>query len=375
MDALKRVEVLVPIAATAGAAWGTAWAGVSTAVVLLPCWGAPTSRRDAALVAFAYYMGGAREMPAAVEAYYRVGFLEGVLGTLLGASLLTLPWAALWTAPSSPRGVRVTRAAGALLLVTLPPFGLVGVCNPVAVAGTLLPGLGWASVLMTLALLSAASTSPRAAAALVIVAMASHHLGAAPASADWRAVDTEIRSVPAPRDYAAQFERAVGTLALLDDELGRGTGAHLVLPETAGGSWTRAMHGVWEPLIDRLRAEGRCLILGVLDPQDDYANGVRAVGACDGALRQRVPLPGAQAPRLRADGYLVVDGKRVGVLICFESHLAWPVLQSAAANPSALLVLANLRPIRATRAETAQRVVMTSWARAFDLPLHIATNR
>lgn len=378
MDALTSRQLFVvntTTAAAAGAAWGTAWAGVCTAILLLPCWGTSRSRRDAGVVAFAYYLGGARDMPEAIHAYYRAGWLESALATLLGAAALSLPWAALWASPRSPRLSRAARAAGALVLVTIPPVGLIGVCNPLAVAGTLLPGLATLSVLGAFVLLSVAATSPRAASVLLAMALMSHHIGAAPASPDWRAIDTELRSVPAPRDYGAQYERAVDTIALLHRSDVFGHHQHLVLPETAGGAWTNAMAGLWEPLVERLREQHRCLVLGVLDPRGDYANGVRAVGDCDGAARQRVPLPGTQVINLTGDGVLDVQGHRVGVLICFESHLAWPVLQTALAHPETLLVLANLRPIRDTRAVTAQRVVMTSWARAFDLPLHIATNR
>ena len=374
MDHLKTVHLLVPTAAVAGAAWGTSWAGLATSILLLPCWGLSSSRGTAALAALAYYCGGAREMPAALRAYYDLGHLEGGLLTVLCAGALALPWAALWVPPTASRRSRAARAAAALIAGTVPPLGLIGVCNPIAVSGTLLPGLGFASVLGTLGLLALSATAPRVAAVLVLVAVVSHHLGAAPTSPEWRAVDTAIRSVPAPRDYPAQFERATATLAVLEHELA-GAGPHLVLPEAAGGAWTRAMAGVWEPLTARLRDQHRCLVLGVLDPRDGYANGVRAVGDCDGALRQRVPIPGEQAPHVLGASFLTVAGQRVGVLVCFESHLAWPVLHTVLSRPSALLVLANVRPIRETRAELAQRVVMTSWARAFDLPLHIATNR
>lgn len=378
MDHLKTVHLLVPTAAAAGAAWGTSWAGLATSILLLPCWGLSPSRGTAALVALAYYCGGAREMPAAIEAYYRLGYVDGWLITVCSAGVLALPWAALWAPSSASRGIRAGRAAAALVLSTVPPLGLIGVCNPLALSGTLLPGLGFASVVGTLLLLALSATSPRRAAVLVGVAVVSHHVGSAPTSADWRALDTEIPSVPAPRDYPAQFERALTTLDVLERVVGSDpatTGPHLLLPEAAGGSWTRAMAGVWQPVIERLRQQHRCLVMGVLDPRDGHANGVRAVGDCDGTLRQRVPVPGEQAPRVLGDSVLTVAGERVGVLVCFESHLAWPVIHTALARPSALLVLANVRPIRETRAERAQRVVMTSWARAFDLPLHIATNR
>lgn len=377
MDALRRSHLLIPVAGLAGAAWGTTWAGVATSVVLLPCWGLSPSRGSAFLAVAAYYAGGARELPAALAAYYQLGALEGVLVTAAGAALLALPWAALWSPRTRSRASRAGRAAAALVVAGVPPFGLAGVCHPLTIAGTLLPGLGWWSVGAAALLLAAAATSLPLAAVLVTVSLVSQHTAHALPAGSWRALDTALPSVPAPRDYRAQFERATATLALVEDELARApeSTVHLVLPETAGGAWTRAMQGVWEPLAARLEQQQRCLLLGVLDPRDAHANGVRAIGACDGALRQRIPLPGEQVPHLASPGAVPLARERVGVLICFEAHLVWPVLHSMGSGADALVVLANLRPLRATRAEVAQRAAMTAWARAFDVPLAIATNR
>src|SRR5690606_10234462 len=73
--------------------------------------------------------------------YFGSGIVEG-LALWLGASLAFVSvHAVLWT--SLPGRGRTVRYAAAAVLMSVPPFGIVGWAHPITAAGIVFPGWGW----------------------------------------------------------------------------------------------------------------------------------------------------------------------------------------------------------------------------------------
>ena len=105
-----------------------------------------TSRVGATGVALTYY--GVASFPVAQVSSGYFGQASPAVGVLLwiiATMILAAPWIILWH-PDSQQVL--WRLPAALLVVALPPIGIIGWASPLAAGGTLFPGLGWYGVLL-----------------------------------------------------------------------------------------------------------------------------------------------------------------------------------------------------------------------------------
>lgn len=97
-----------------------------------------------------------------------------------------------------------------LLIVSLPPLGVFGWCNPITSAGALFPGMGWMGLALTISILYMLAQHKRplfASLPFAVLALAVNLLYHAPSPVQWVGVDTHIGSA---RDAFGEFDRLAG---------------------------------------------------------------------------------------------------------------------------------------------------------------------
>lgn len=349
-------------------------------------WAAAQSRWTAAAVSGGYFLAASRGLPLGVANFYETDMWLGLMLWLVAAAGFVVVHAFLWTA--SPGWRRSVQFLIAMILMAVPPLGIVGWAHPVTAAGALFPRWGWVGVAATIAILLAMTTrwvwlgSGIATAAFVISAATYAPVQPLPG---WRGLNTTMggSSVVAP------FLDPHKQKGLLDQvqEAVRGGPRVIVLPESAAGIWTPTTARLW-----RDAAGGATLLVGAthLKP-NGYDNAMVAATAEDDedVYRQRMPIPismwrpwagwfgqtaGASASFV-GDPVVTVADKRAAVLICYEQLLIWPVLQSLWYDPDVLVVVGNGWWTERTSIIPIQQATVESWARLFGVPVVSAFNR
>jgi hypothetical protein len=366
-----------------------AWSGHSFTIpvslaflLLLNCaW----SRKGAFALAVGYYAGATWQIVPGAGAFFRhhTNPLEILILWASVSLLLAGPWALLW---STTANSRLYRTPLTLLLLAIPPLGLIGCASPLTSAGFLFPGLGWVG--LALAILVCALLTSYPAVALVLIISTSvpaqflYRAHAAPT--DWQTVNTRFGGVgldmPSPlAEYrAAQSiqETALASPARI-----------LAFPETVVPNWNPGTDLFWQRTIEALRKQGRTILVGanVFDAgSQHYHDSVIVRGADEHPnFSQRIPVPLAMwlpfsnkgAPlQLGGPGTAEIGGKKVAILICYEHLLVWPVVASFVNRPDLLLGTANDYWARRTSIPQIQHACLESWARLFGVPLLWAQN-
>jgi apolipoprotein N-acyltransferase len=76
----------------------------------------------------------------------------------------------------------------------------------------------------------------------------------------------------------------------------------------------------------------------------------------------------------KKQGIALVDGKRIGVLICYEPYLFLPPLMTMLGKPDVLVAVSNSWWSRGTNIPAISDGFMKSWALLFNVPLVISRN-
>ncbi|MDR3488042.1 MAG: nitrilase-related carbon-nitrogen hydrolase, partial [Bradyrhizobium sp.] len=163
----------------------------------------------------------------------------------------------------------------------------------------------------------------------------------------------------------------------------------VVLPENAGGLWTPTVEHLWK---SALRGTGSAVVLGasIVRPAG-YDNVLVEINpeASHVAYVERMPVPvsmwqpwqalaggspGVEA-RFFDNPVVMIAGRRVAPLICYEQLLVWPILQSMALAPDLIVAGGNGWWAKETTIVAIQIAATKSWAALFGLPLVSAVNR
>ena len=243
----------------------------------------------------------------------------------------------------------------------------------------------------------------------------------------WTAVNTGFGDVSQPfRDFAVSefiWQKSADLEARV-----------LIFPEAVVPRWSDATKLFWQTSLDRARARGQILALGVglpaaqaqtpqgyreelrelgaldfaaaLDalksadkPHPNYGitpardsikpqpqptdNAMVIVGAESGTFYQRVPVPiGMWRPfsrtsvpvRLAGPGVITIDGQRTAVLICYEQMITWPILASMLQHPTVIVGISNTFWVDQTSIPRYQSSALRGWAKLFRLPYFLAVN-
>lgn len=374
----------------AGTAIGfVAWQGdprLLPAAMLFPVvWSLAPSRIVGGLVSMAYFLAASRGLPQGVATFFASDLLTGIvlwgIASIGFALVHTILWTrqAGWSAPA--------RYAFAAILMALPPFGIAGWAHPLTAAGVIFPGMQWAGLLLAFVLLMGMASPRRLIAiglllSLWCIAIVSWASPSPPRG--WVGLDTQVHDIiGADTAYAAQ----VATIAKATAAASRGADV-VIFPESAAGRWTQTIERLW---VERLRDQTVTVALGaVLITRQGYDNVLMEVSATSARVlyRERMPVPismwrpwpgwtafggGARADFF-ANPVVMLGGRSVAPLICYEQLIVWPVLQSMLHAPEVIVGAGNGWWAAGTNIIAIQRASTEAWARLFGLPLVLAFN-
>lgn len=392
--------VLCPAAAAIGAAAWLDQTRLISLLLLLPLpaliFRAP-NRLGALLVAWTYYATASRDVPA-IFRYFFAG-QGGVIGLSAWAGhavLLALPWAAAHAPPTAPGWRRAIGVMIALLILTVPPFGLFHWSSPLLAAGLLYPGWQWYGVLLTLALLALLASADYAArpirlgaAAAVALAATVNAVYRAPAPpAEWVAVSLHLGKSPELwSDEMAARRRFLITTA--NSELARGAKV-IIFPESISGSSRRPQREEWQGIAAAAAARTATVLVGEETwnaERSGYRNALVGYGREGGAgtviVASRVPMPvgdwkfglepGATT-EIFGDDIVHLHGRNVAFSICYEDFLLWPHRGLLTGRADLLVAATNQWPSSGTSAESGQDMHRRALARIAGVALLTAKN-
>ncbi|KQV83430.1 conjugal transfer protein TraB [Rhizobium sp. Root1220] len=366
-----------------------AWTGhalaLPAAIAFPALWSLARSRRTASMAAAAYFLAASRGLPQGVVAFYQSDIWPGLMLWLVASSGFVMVHGALW---SRHYGAwKALRYTIAMVLMALPPFGIVGWAHPVTAAGILFPGWGWSGLAAVTAGLAIMTTQYRPAAAITLVGfwLWSAAFWTTPdIGRGWQGVDLQLGNSLGRDTSLARHSDLVATLRLQR----RPDTAYMLLPESALGFWTPSVERSWR---QQLAGGDLSVIAGaaVVDAEG-YDNVLVRVSATESEIlyRERMPVPGSMwqpwLPLIGKSGgarahffsnpAVSVGGRRVAPLICYEQLIIWPVLQSMLHDPDLIIAVGNDWWTEGTSIVAIQRASTQAWARLFGKPLVMSFN-
>lgn len=375
--------VMFVAAAAAVGAFG--WSGE---VLLLPVaclfpalWAFAPTRLVAGLVSTAYFMAASRGLPIGVSTFYASDIWVG-LGLWFAASLLFVTvHTVLWS--PKPGWHRPLRYLAAWMLMSVPPFGIVGWASPITAAGVLLPSWGWAGLAATAAGLSAMTTRawPLAGAAIGVALALSAFTWTEPEPPEgWVGIDTTFDNQVAGEH--ADYAQHMTTIALVRRTVENGAST-VVLPESALGIWTLTTERLWV----RNLADLDVVVAGgaIVINESGYDN-VMIELTGEGAsilYTERMPVPvsmwrpfalGGASAQFFGNPTRRLAGTSIAPLICYEQLIVWPIIQSMLLGPDVIVATGNGWWTGDTNIVAIQKASARAWASLFGLSLVIAFN-
>jgi hypothetical protein len=230
-------------------------------------------RTDAAGVALVYYAVASFPVLQISSEYFGGRDIRvGIVLWVIASAILATPWMVLW---SRDRNQIPWRLPAALLVITLPPIGIIGWASPLTSAGFLFPGCGWHGVLLTvLACVAIGVRSCNLAVTVATVSLVANlsYEGPRPTRSGWVAVNTNFGRIHASGDPTAEFSVAEQIQRIALDAQGR----VMVFPELLLRRWNDATEVFWEPRLKKLRTVGSTILIGAgsasaVSP-DEYRN-------------------------------------------------------------------------------------------------------
>lgn len=362
-----------------------AWSGhvlaLPLACIFPLLWSLAPTRLIAALVSMAYFLAASRDLPHSASTYLGISLIEGVGLWFAASASFVLVHSLLWT--SKPGWQRVARYGVATILMAFPSFGITGWAGPISAAGVLFPGWVWFGLAATATGLLVMTTRSWPVAAL---ALGGAWAWSAATWAPTRMPDGWI-GINTSFDYSDKakangYEQQMDTIALMRKEAGEGS-SHIVLPESAFGTWTPTMERLWT---QRLKGTGVTVLGGAMVLTDNgYDNVIIKLTAAGSEIvyRQRMPVPiamwrpwssGGASADFFGNPIMKLGGQVVAPLICHEQLLVWPVLHSILAGADVIVATGNVWWAGETHVQDIQRANVLAWAALFDLPLVTSFN-
>jgi len=381
-----RGPILIGLSIAVGTvAWSGNMMTIPVAMSFPFLWALSSSRVIAAAVSAGYFLAASRGLPQGVANFYAADLWLGLMLWVMASASFTVVHAVLWTRQSG--GVRAVRYVVAMVLMALPPFGIVGWAHPLTAAGILFPGWGWLGI---------------GAAGILLAVMAGRRWQIAVAILlglyAWSATDRTQQRVP---------ESWKGIDLALGQDLGRngslsyhlnmiaavrakaGEARFVVLPESALAFWTPTVARVWQ---HGLLGSGITVIAGaaVIDAAG-YDNVMVSISASEVRIlyRERMPVPlsmwgpwrfwmgqgGGARAHFFANPVVEVAGIRIAPLICYEQLILWPILQSMLHASDIVVATGNGWWTSGTSIIAIQEASASAWARLFDVPIVTAFNQ
>lgn len=358
--------------------WRLAW------LVLMPIgWGFTRSRWSASLLMLGYYLGGARGLPSGTAVFFGsdAPVWLGFACYLSACLFLTFPFFLLWAKSSGG-----WRFVAAMCVSVLPPLAFVGWINPLAVAGVLFPGLGWIGLVSAMGVMTAlVARSMKWLAALALMVIVANFVSLARpvvVPTGWAGVDTHFPQLGSGGGIGQVIDafKRVDWLVQYADSVP--ANSVRVLPETVLGPIGHSAKYLLADVSARLAKRGSRVLAGGELAQADgrYLNAVVVVGAEGNEDRQAVqgiPVPvsmwkpwssnGAVPDAFGHSNLIDVNGKRAGVLICYEQLLTYSVLWMMTDKPDVLVGASNLWWVTDKTIPVIQDQMMMTFGRLFGV--------
>lgn len=374
-------------------------------------WSLAQSRKEAFACSVSYYFTGLATLPESAGVFFESSDYSwnfGILLLLVSGLILATPWTLLWTKETNPHR-KTVRLASILLLVSIPPVGLIGLCNPLLSAAQLFPGLGLLSLVSIAAgwtcfiyIQGPTSITRRVMLASAVVLAAASVLSIASfnpkkAPPGWVAINTHFGKYP--DDLPGRVQRQLDLIALAKASISsKEKPALVVFPEQVGGWFPDAYQEIWARefrYFSNDKDRPTMVLVGVSRPtgvSEVYKNAISLW--FDGELlgyvsaRQAVPVAmwrpwSTSGARTQADWFKTniiavptSDGKikNMVTLFCYEELLPWVMISTlASSSPDGIISVVN-----AWWADPAARRIQRNhalaWSRIFNLPLVRAVN-
>ena len=389
------------------------------ALWLVPlAWGATTSVAEAGALMAGYY-GGALTGSVVALALFE-GTWAGPLGWLACTALLAAPWAmarAGRVGRHLPRAGAPLRYLAALLAVSLPPLGALGMASPWVAATASFPGMGLWGLALTLpmsavlvllgAQLRLRAISARegrclgrqelmlgAATFVLVMPGAIVPTPAATPPAHLVTISTHNWEPAGKPTLARVLRQNLRLIQAVAARMAR-TPPHttFVLPEDAAVHWSPLTAWAWWPLALNAYRHHDTVALGVyMRPSGDTEkrDGLLLMGRRGGLLTARQPMPvtewrpfldsGARAHWGRL-GPTRALGPPAAVLVCYEQLLVWPVAEAFLGHPAPTILIGVsdhwwVQPGTADASEAhMQARMLRAWGRLYGVPVILADNR
>lgn len=362
------------------------WSGHTLALAvgfLFPAlWAFAPSRRVAALVALAHFLSASRGLPVGTAIFYGSDMSMGLVLWFATSLIFVAVHTALWTArPGWQRPVCYFFAA---VLMSVPPFGIVGWVSPITAAGVLFPGWGWCGLAATATGILVMTTKFWPIAmflGLGAFAWSAAQWTPPTVPEGWAGINTSFQIAEAGQ--YADYAQHMATIAMVKEAAGEGTQT-IVLPEGALGIWTAATEQLWTrelAVLDVTVNAGAIVI-----DQTGYDNVMVEMSGAGAEViyLERMPVPlsmwqpwttsGANA-HFFANPVVDFAGVSILPLICYEQLIIWPVLQSMLFDPEVMVATGNGWWTGDTNIVHIQKASAEAWASLFGLPLVLAFNR
>jgi hypothetical protein len=369
-----------------------AWSGHMTGLMMLPAifclWGSAHSRTAAYAVASAYYLGCSYPLIHGTAVFYQnplthdPSITAGIALWGTSSLLLALPWGVLWGS-----SYITLRICSILLLLSLPPIGIIGWGNPLTAAGLFFPGYGWYGIALTLALFIVSAQISRhyrimlPLLALSIIANLSTHPKQLPAG--WVAINTQLGWLQGTTD---DYQHHQQLITLANTQMKPATRV-ILFPEMITGAWTENSTWLWRNIIQGAKRNHTTILIGttISSATGNYSNVLLPLGdAIFVPLPDRVPVPismwkpwakNGAVGYFTHNGIHIIAGRKVASLICYEQLLIWPVLHSMFYKPGILLGAANDWWAKDTVIPAIQQEALHAWGRLFDVPVLSSINQ
>ncbi|MDL2406143.1 conjugal transfer protein TraB [Rhizobium calliandrae] len=366
------------------------WSGhvllLPTACVFPFIWAKSASRRMAAATSAGYFLAASRGLPLGVATYYHTDVWPGLLLWFVASGAFVFVHTVLWTKQEGWE--RPLRYLVVCIVMSVPPFGILGWAHPLTAAGVLFPKLGWGGLIATAASLSILTTRHRS---LVTVALGGFWLWSAAhwtnpiLPAGWYSVDLR-EGASLGRENTLSRHRDIAAILLSGSSPPSSKIA--LLPESALGFWTPTTARFWQR---QLAATDLTVVAGATVVGDvGYDNVLIGVSKTGSSIlyRERMPVPGSMWQPWRtwsgqiggarayffANPIIDIGGYRAAPLICYEQLLVWPILQSALHDPNIIIAVGNGWWTAGTSIVQIQKASTQAWALLFDKPLALSFN-
>ena len=332
----RNVPTALAFIAAAVAVGAIGWSGE---VFLLPVaclfpalWAFAPTRLVASLVSMGYFMTASRGLPVGVSIFYASDMWLGLVLWIAASLSFVTVHMILWT-PRSGWQVAV-RYAAAVILMSVPPFGIVGWASPITAAGVLFPGWGWFGLFAAfIGLLTMTTRAWPIASAVLAGAWALSAVNWTPVGATdgWTGIDASFQ-YEAAGEFAG-YDQQVATIGMVRRASGNGA-TKTVLPESALGVWTPTTERLWTSGLENLDAAvaGGAIVVN----ENGYYNVMIEVTG-EGArilYRERMPVPvsmwlpwdiGGATAEFFGNPIGRIGETSIAPLICYEQLIVWPV--------------------------------------------------